>query len=405
LIDPFIGLLGVGTLCALDPLTRVFLLSGGLLRWNTFNYWLLLVVVVSPKLLLFRPALPVRILWLIAGLLIVQLFPSSDRLNGLQHIIGLLSFLGLYAYFYRAQRRMESWPVFALVIGLQGIIGGAVYEVLKSSLVYINPNAYVHFPLCALVTVSIAFPMAHGRRWVQWLLLGTAVLNGALVFLTASRGGMLLGIACAVYLGISLRRSVHRLVLIALAVAIVPLVVFLRPGEVEYAMQRVSKLGDSERTLSNRTSGRSEIVEVGWRIFLQNPLGIGTGEFSYAYARSGESGLAGLRQKQAHSGWIKTLAENGVPGVILLSLFVCSFAYIGLRGRNSSTVYLGFFLSFGLAVTFLATEFQGKTPWLLAAVGTCLLHERLKNTSSGHYRTRIWQVTRAKRGPLGCRNA
>ena len=43
--SPAIGLLGIGMLATLDALTRVFLLSGGLLRWNTLNYWLLLSLI------------------------------------------------------------------------------------------------------------------------------------------------------------------------------------------------------------------------------------------------------------------------------------------------------------------------------------------------------------------------
>ncbi len=38
---PTLALLGVATLCTLEPFTTSLLLTGGLLRWNTFNYVLL----------------------------------------------------------------------------------------------------------------------------------------------------------------------------------------------------------------------------------------------------------------------------------------------------------------------------------------------------------------------------
>ena len=40
---PALGLLGIGMLAVLDPVSRHLVMgSGGLLRWNSFNYWLVL---------------------------------------------------------------------------------------------------------------------------------------------------------------------------------------------------------------------------------------------------------------------------------------------------------------------------------------------------------------------------
>src|SRR5690242_540699 len=50
--QPAIGLLGIAMLCTLDPLVGPLLLNGGLWRWNTLNYWLLIVMFLwSPFLL------------------------------------------------------------------------------------------------------------------------------------------------------------------------------------------------------------------------------------------------------------------------------------------------------------------------------------------------------------------
>src|SRR5947208_3627003 len=50
---PSVGLLGMGLLCTIDAPTRLLLFNGGgILRWNTLNYWLLLVLVCFTPLVL-----------------------------------------------------------------------------------------------------------------------------------------------------------------------------------------------------------------------------------------------------------------------------------------------------------------------------------------------------------------
>src|SRR5690606_3021638 len=45
--SPGIGLLGIGLIATMDAVSRNFLLTVGLLRWNTFNYLLLFVLVLN----------------------------------------------------------------------------------------------------------------------------------------------------------------------------------------------------------------------------------------------------------------------------------------------------------------------------------------------------------------------
>ena len=75
----------------------------------------------------------------------------------------------------------------------------------------------------------------------------------------------------------------------------------------------------------------------------------------------------------AHSGWIKVLAENGVPGILLLGAYVLSFTVSGWRARNPELLRLGLMVSAVLTVAWLSTEFQNKALWLLAAGATVLL--------------------------------
>ncbi len=73
---------------------------------------------------------------------------------------------------------------------------------------------------------------------------------------------------------------------------------------------------------------------------------------------------------QAHSGWIKTLSENGIPGVVLLFGFSLSYAAVGWRLRADGVLPFCLTISLILAIAFISTEFQAKGLWLLAAMGT-----------------------------------
>ena len=94
-----------------------------------------------------------------------------------------------------------------------------------------------------------------------------------------------------------------------------------------YAISRLTKIFDPRYNLNQVTSGRANIAELGLQLFLRNPLGVGTGNFMSEISTVSEFSDSAVA---AHSGWIKVLAENGVPGILLLGAFVASFAVVGL---------------------------------------------------------------------------
>jgi O-antigen ligase len=142
-------------------------------------------------------------------------------------------------------------------------------------------------------------------------------------------------------------------------------------------LHRVDRLLDPSVSMSGRTSGRSDLVLGGWYIFLDHPFGVGTGGFYSAWAdlgrREGLSGFQAGERFDAHAGWIKTLAENGVPGALLLMVYVGSFALAGMRRSNPDLRGLGILTTVVLGVAFLSTEFQCKGLWFLATAVTVLL--------------------------------
>jgi O-antigen ligase len=75
----------------------------------------------------------------------------------------------------------------------------------------------------------------------------------------------------------------------------------------------------------------------------------------------------GGEDRPAHSAWIKTLAENGLQGFLLMTAWVFSFAFRGLQRKEPERLFFGILVSAVMAAGFVTTEFQGKHLWFLMA--------------------------------------
>lgn len=374
---PRLGLFGVGILCAVDPMMQSFVLTGGLLRWNTFNYFLLLVAALFIPSLVRRRGAPMRLLQATLLLLVLELMVSHDRPRGMQDLLGITAILGILTYVGRPGLRRADWYWLAIVVGAISAVGGAIFFRQQASLPEINPNAWAVFPVSAVLLCCLAVPFAAGHRHGTALL---AVLTGvscAWVFLSGSRGNMLVALTGVAYLFISLRTFGRRLTLAGIG-ALIVLAAAVQFSDLQArAVTRVSVLFSHDATLNDRTSHRSELVLAGWYLFLDHPLGVGTGGFTNAWERLGRrDGLAAVdnyRRMSAHAGWIKVLAENGAPGALLLAGFASSFALVGLRSRRRRPFLLGCLVSAVIGISLISTEYQNKALWFLAAAGIVML--------------------------------
>jgi O-antigen ligase len=377
--DPRMGLIGVGLLCTVDALTRNFLLTGDLLRWNTFNYLLLLVSAISLKRMLRWGDLPIRLLEALLLLLAVELIQSEDRMEGAQHILNATAFFGIMVMVERAGRNDQAWVSTGVVCSTAGAFGGLVFFLHDAVQRQINPNSFAYFPLTALLTAIFAIGRRNVGRGTRVMLLLLAAVNAGWILLSGSRGTSLVAIVGLLY-GLSRARRPLTALLLALAMLGAGLVVVdLFGAQAERSTQRINKLLDTRYSLAGRTSGRWDIARAGWYIFLDHPVtGVGTGAFAVSWKRlTGVSGLSMYgwgREVQAHSGWIKVLAENGAPGFLLFAAFVLSFAWCGFRGGGRIWP-LGLLTTITWTVALLTTEFQPKGLWFLAA-GTVLFLRR-----------------------------
>jgi O-antigen ligase len=376
---PGLGALGVTLSCTLDPLARHFLLTtGGFLRWNTFNYLLLLCIVASAAFVFRVSDLNSRLLKAFVVLLAAGLVISPDVPNGVQHVLGIATLFGILVCLAPNNDDPDMWYMVGLVNGVAGALGGLAFWLLKDALPLMNTNAWALFPETAVFATCLGFRYAAGRRGGQIAFGALAGANAMWTFLSGSRGGILIVSVGLLFIVITMKRMSHRLVFIATALVMATLILGAFGDQESFALHRINKMLDDDESAVSRTNGRSDLALAGVYMVRHAPLGVGTGGFAPTWASLGfVPGLSTFKRGeefQAHSAWIKILAENGWPGLLLMVAYVGSFAVAGFRSQRPGDASLGALVTAALAVSFLSTEFQGKTVWFLAAGATAQLH-------------------------------
>lgn len=395
---PMYGLVGIGLLCSVDSITRTYLMTGGLLRYNTFNYWLLFVIVCTLPIQARQKDIHTWLMRWLAVLLVAELFWSPTMKYGVLHILNFVTVFGLFTYFYRCRRNPRMWYVLAITIGVSSAIGGIAFFLNQDGLSfiaaraeyrendifdrnYIDPNAFSYFFLTALFSISMGLTSNAARgieRLYLYLLFAT---NLCWIFLVGSRGAILVGSACSLYLLFAARSTSRRFQIIALATVGILATVNYFPQYTDRTFHRVDKLMDEDLSAAQRTSSRSDMAIGAWRMFVKNPVGVGTGGFEDAWKNLDNTEGLGKekigKRKAAHSAWLKTLAENGVPGILLFTTFVFSFVYAGFKKGQFATIGMGILVTLTMSLCFMSTQFQSKGIWFVVAAGIVFIHHRV----------------------------
>ena len=393
-----LGLMGISLLCTLDSVTRHFLLDAGVqyLRFNTLNYWLLVVMLVHQGLLRRLRDTHTHLVMGFVAFLALELVFSERVSRGAQHVLGIATLFGLLVYFVRAAASRRAWFWQGILSGTTGAIGGLMYLVQFDQIPSLNHNVYALFPETAIFATCLAIGFAEDKR-EEFTLVGLAAVNVVWVFLSGSRGGLLIAATALLFLLMSLRGTAKKVVYVVCAVLVATMVSGWFADRQGAAMGRFEKLWAADETSDARTSGRTSLALGGWHIFLEHPLGVGTGGSELAWAKLGYvEGISNLKAGEEfslHSGWIKVLAENGLPGILLFIAFVGSFAFVGWRTGDTFLRLLGFAVTWTLFVAFLSTEFQGKAFWFLSAGSVALLNrnQMLLAVAGGRHRS-VWWV-------------
>ncbi len=386
--SPSLGALGIGLLCTIEPLTQALIVTGGLLRWNTLNYWLLIVMALHVRFVFTRTEVPSRLLQLLLVVMAGGLLWTPAFSTGVQQILEVFVAFGLLIYFWRVATDTEIWTNLAFTNGTVAALGGLVFFVRGYDLLFessqtwgiehaFNPNSIAFMPLCGLFSICLGMERASPRgRFVLALL---AIINSGWVFLGGSRGGLVVNIFCILFILFRMKSVRLRVGFVAACLTIGISVYIVFNDRVEHSIERISLLLDKTSNARDRTSGRSDLLIGGLRMFQSHPwLGVGTGGFSWHWLRlrngagMGNYGIGIPRP--AHSGWIRTLSESGAVGGAVHVAFVLSFALAGWRKRREGQFVLGLFVTCVLASAYVSIDLSGKGPWFLVMAATVLLY-------------------------------
>jgi hypothetical protein len=368
LSQPRLAVLGVWLLVALDPFNKNGLIAAPIWRYNTLNALLVLMLLTQLPALLRRRDAHTAILFLLLAVMTVMLIGSPDLGPGIDQIVATAAPVALVAICARAGRDPVVWTAAAINTGILGAFAGPLYYLRGGMELNVNTVAFAFLGPLALVTaVAIAFPLT---RRTRGHLLVLASFHVAWVFLTTSRGALLMALLALAFLALVGADAGQRLLLAVAAAAAVLVLVTQVTATQSTTLRRIEKLFDSEQTIESRTSGRTTLIRNGLEVFHDHPGGIGTGGFRAATAVVVN---ADPQDRDAHAAWVKILTENGVVGGALLAAYVLSFALAGRRaGRRGA--WLGIATATVLAAGFTTSEFGSKGLWVLPAAATVLLH-------------------------------
>ncbi|MFN2635148.1 MAG: O-antigen ligase family protein [Thermoanaerobaculia bacterium] len=383
--SPSLGMLGIGLLCTLEPLTNALVLIGTIFRWNTLNYWLVLIIVLNGIFLIRRNDLQTRLLEIWLAVICLGLIHSTDFNAGVQEILEIVVAFGLLVYLWKAAGTDdEIWLWMAYLNATVAAVGGLVFFVVGADLVDVagasdnfNRNAWAYLPVVGLF--SICLGISRASRKGQLVLAALGIVNAGWVFMVGSRGGAFVGLICLPYLLAQMKGNTRRAIVLADWAAIGAAVYVSFHDRLEHSFERISILLDKQADPRARTSGRSDLVLAGWRIFQEHPVfGVGSASYPYYWLRmrngNAMTGYGFGIERPAHSGWIRTLAENGLVGFTFHALYVLSFAVVGWRKRREGLFPLGLLVTAALAIAYISIEMQAKGLWFLAISATVLFH-------------------------------
>jgi len=230
-------------------------------------------------------------------------------------ILGLISF-----------NNLGVGPPFAALMAQSDIDQRAVGS-------FYNPNYFAEFEAIAAVTATGLLMGAQSLR-VRSVLLVVSVVTGAAVLVSMSRGGLIAlaaGLACLAFA----RFRVRAAIVIASGLLVGALVLF--PILIQWRLSTLygSSSGDAYAALLQSDEGRLSAALVGPQLFLSSPLfGIGP---RYAEAAGQITGTP----VAAHNWYINVLAEDGVVGIAIWSLFLGALV-VALRSRSGLPRSIGF---------------------------------------------------------------
>jgi O-antigen ligase len=297
------------------------------------------------------------------GVLTAAIARLPLRLDALRGLLGLdvgLALLFALIGLYQAVTHTYLWHNPKLEIS------NLYADFFRVSSVFYDPSMYGRFLAVALLLVAAAAVWGHVRSPAVLAAVAVVLFAGlAVSYSQSSFVALAVGLAALAALAYE-RRAVAigagvALALVLLALATPPM------GSVRHAL--------ADGDLSKVTSTRSGLVSTGARLFVHHPVqGVGFGGFLEA-SKPGTNAEAKGAKGASHVMPLTVAAELGLPGAVLLVVFLLGLARMALapvRGGRETTTYR---LTLGLALLvilvhslFYAAFWEDPLMWGLAAL-------------------------------------
>ncbi|HEX8948212.1 MAG TPA: O-antigen ligase family protein [Dissulfurispiraceae bacterium] len=159
------------------------------------------------------------------------------------------------------------------------------------------------------------FGALHEKRWTGKTLYLLAMAAGITAVVASSSRGGFLGLACVMLVcWLYSARKLSALV----ALGMLALMLYAYAGDAYWARMD---------TMTNTDAGtafeRLKSWEAGWRMFLDNPLGVGGENFQVRFPEyQPDEFLRNMWGRVAHSLWFTLIPELGIPGILIYSFLL-----------------------------------------------------------------------------------
>ena len=238
--------------------------------------------------------------------------------------------------------------------------------------IFSNPNDLTTLSL-PILAMSVAMLQSSKEKWIRVCALAGTVVIPMIIFATQSRGGIL---ALLTFGALVLLHYRKRLGALLVATMVIGVVVQMAPPEVWRRIASLSKV-TSEETIAQAdkfgsAEQRSDIWRVTRAIIADHPItGVGIGGYGQVHARYAATGqfkgtVKGPRD--AHSTYLGTAAELGLPGLALFLAMIASVFVLGWRGVRQLK------LVDPVAATSLRTLLYGLIAFLQACLFATMTH-------------------------------
>jgi probable O-glycosylation ligase (exosortase A-associated) len=288
-----------------------WLLMVGLLLWAALGY------LVSPWPWAVVNSL--ETLWKLVLIMLVVVTALNDRSRIRVFLLAFVLFYAMYP---------ARGAIFNYFLGGYTIFGRAVWNHI-----YRNPNDLAALTLLALSMAS-GLLVTERNRLIRKAALAAVVVLSLVVLLTQSRGAFV-GLAVFGLFALMGQRSKARV--IAMVCVVLVGAVLLLPDTAWSRFGMVAQIGrqgsESLSTLDDKGSAeqRFAIWRTAVRIIKDHPVtGVGLGAYGPANARYSPE----LGGRDTHSTYLNVLAEQGVPGLLLLFTLIASVVIPAERVRR-----------------------------------------------------------------------